>query len=204
MSQLKVNKNFIHDCNSPKVNFKDYQKSILDMNFTSQELSDILHFYLFNAPTLKNDKTDNLYGFKSLKEYGWTRKSLSKLESSLLAASSIDKFCIIKADSIENTLKSMNLDESICIEHPRAVLKQNFSTSVHEDGSVKITQKEARMECLFRHIRNSFAHNCTYLFENDNILLEDKDDKGKISARMLIPKRALLEWIPIIKKENIQ
>ena len=64
----------------------------------------------------------------------------------------------------------MDLADEICIQHPRAVMKQNCSVSIQEDGTTIINQNETRMECLFRHIRNSFAHNHTYLFDNDNIL----------------------------------
>ena len=54
------------------------------------------------------------------------------------------------------------------------------------------------MECLFRHIRKTLAHNRTYQFENGNILLEDVDDNEKVSARILLSKRTLLDWIDII------
>lgn len=111
-------------------------------------------------------------------------------------------FCLIKSDDIVNTLDSMNLTEKICVEHPRAVLKQNFKVTVLEDGTAVIAQQESRLECLFRHIRNSLAHNHTYLFENNNILLEDCEENGKVSARILIPRDSLLEWIKIIRRDN--
>ena len=92
----------------------------------------------------------------------------------------------------------MDLDDTICSKHPRAVIKQNVSVKVLEDGSTEISARETRMECLFRHIRNSFAHNRMYYFEEGNILLEDRDDNGQISSRILISKQALIDWIGII------
>lgn len=58
-----------------------------------------------------------------------------------------------------------------------------------------------KIKCLFRHIRNAFAHGNTYFFENENVLLEDKDGK-KVTARILIPQQALLEWTGIIDKSR--
>ena len=75
-------------------------------------------------------------------------------------------------------------------------------TVVLPDGSTEIKQHETRMECLFRHFRNAIAHNHTYLFDNENIMFEDCDESGKISARILMPKNALLTWIEIVRSGN--
>lgn len=203
MAKKHINENFLHNCGGSKVRIKENIKSITDMNFENKQVLDILEFYLFHAPVLKSGKDDDEFGLKSLKKYGWSGNSaINKLEGRLLKASSIAVFCFIKSDSITQTLESMDLLDEICVQHPRAVLKQNCSSSIQEDGTTVISQHETRMECLFRHIRNSFAHNHTYLFENDNILLEDSDESGKISARILMPKKALIEWMDIIKKTN--
>lgn len=203
MAAKHINENFLHNCGLSKVKIKDKIKSITDMNFDNKQVIDILDFYLFHAPVLKSGKDADEFGLKSLKNYGWFGNSaINKLEGQLLKASSIAVFCFIKSDSIIHTLESMDLADEICIQHPRAVMKQNCSVSIQEDGTTIINQNETRMECLFRHIRNSFAHNHTYLFDNDNILLEDCDESGKISARILMPKNALIEWMDIIKKTN--
>lgn len=52
------------------------------------------------------------------------------------------------------------------------------------------------INCLFRHIRNSFSHANTYFFDNDYMLLEDKE-KNRITARILIKQQTLLDWIKI-------
>lgn len=203
MAAKHINENFIHNCGLGKVKIKDNIKSITDMNFDNKQVIDILDFYLFHAPVLKSGKDADEFGLKSLKSYGWLGNSaINKLEGQLLKASSIAVFCFIKSDSITYTLESMDLADEICIHHPRAVLKQNCNASIQEDGTAIISQNETRMECLFRHIRNAFAHNHTYLFDNDNILLEDCDESGKISARILMPKNTLIEWMNIIKKTN--
>lgn len=203
MAKKHINENNIHDCGSQQIDISIYTKSIVNMGFQPQECIDIISFYLLNAPVLKSNKTDNLFGLKSLREYGWIGNSgMSKLEGRLLKAANLGMFCFIKSDSISCTLEAMNLGQNVCIEHARAVIRQNYNVIVQEDNTVSITQQETRMECLFRHIRNALAHNHTYDFNNGNIMLEDCDDDKKISARIIIPKRALIDWVRIIKKEK--
>ena len=204
MASKKINENYIHNCGNEKVKKDNYIKSILSMGFSDAQIKNIINFYICNAPTLKSGKNDSPFGHKTLKSYGWTGNQLSKLEGKLLKAANIGNFILIKSDRIDETLENMDLSEKICIEHPRAVLKQNFSVKVYENGTAKISETESRMECLFRHIRNSIAHNHTYYFDNDNIILEDRDeDQKNISAVILIPKQALLDWIDIVDANNI-
>lgn len=197
-----ANENYVHNCGAKKIILQNYEKALTEMEFEPEQVIRILNFYLFNAPIIKNDKGNAKFGLKSLKEYGWMGNSkLSRLEGKLLKASEIGIFCFIKADSINETLNSMDLNDKICIDHPRAILKQNIRISVHEDGTTVVAPQETRMECLFRHIRNAFAHNQTYIFDNGNVLLEDSEENEKISARILIPKGSLLKWINITESE---
>jgi hypothetical protein len=203
MTKKHVNENYLHDCGLQKNTVTAYVKSIVNMGFEPRECLDILTFYMFNAPILKSGKNGNLFGLKSLKDYGWSGNSdMSKLEGGLLKAANLGMFCFIKSNSISQTLNSMNLEDKVCIEHPRAVIMQNYNMTVQEDGSINVMQQETRMECLFRHIRNSLAHNHTYDFNNGNIMLEDCGDNGKISARIIIPKQALIDWMKIIKNKE--
>jgi hypothetical protein len=202
MGKKYNNENFLHSCDEPKVVLKDHEHSVLDMKYSLEDQIRIVDFYLFHAPVLNPSKSENGFGLKSMKNYGWMgNQSMSKLEGLLLKDANLSIFCFLKSDSIADTLESMDLKDKICISHPRAVLKQNAKVSVREDGSVLVSQKETRMECLFRHVRNSLAHNHTYYFDNGNILLEDCDDSGSISARLLIPKQALLSWIDTIENK---
>lgn len=201
MAKKYVNENYIHNCGGKKVEIKKYIKPLTEMEIDKDKVLELIAFYLFNAPVLSASKPKNDFGLKSLKDYGWVGNAdMTKLEGRLLKAADLGMFCFIKSDSIDQTLESMDLQDKICIEHPRAVLKHNYAVSLREDGSFSVTQHETRMECLFRHIRNSIAHNHTYLFSNDNILLEDCEESGRITARILIPKKALEAWMIIIKK----
>lgn len=68
---------------------------------------------------------------------------------------------------------------------------RNYNVKTDEKENLSYsngTDSENEMSCLLRHIRNSFAHNSTYFFENGTILLEDKD-KSKCTARIFINKK---------------
>lgn len=199
----RINENYVHNCGLPQTEIAKKVTAISKMGFTSAQAIELIDFYLFSAPVLKSDKKGNAFGLKSLREYGWTGTSaMTKLEGQLLKTAGLSIFCFIKSDSIDGTLESMNLGDKVCIDHPRAVLKQNVKATIFEDGGTEIRQQETRMECLFRHVRNSIAHNHTYLFDNGNIMLEDCDENGKISARIIIPRDSLIEWMRIINPTN--
>lgn len=197
----KINENYVHSCNCPAIAPKNYICALSDAGYTDSEFREILGFYVLNAPILKSGRSSE-FG-KSLKDYGWCGNSkMTALERKLLKVSEIPSFCFIRADSIDNTLEQMQLGKgNWCVTHPRAVLKQNCKAKLLENGEVDVTNDETRMECLFRHIRNSLAHNHTYVFENGSILLEDADNQ-RITARILLKKYALLDWIRVVRKET--
>lgn len=203
MSKGKTNENFIHRCTSKQVKIAAYRRSIVESGMAQEDICEILDFFLFHAPMLKNDKKTEYSALKRLKDFGWTGNAkLLELEGKLLEAAEMEIFCILKSDTIKQTLKEMNLENQICICHPRAVMKQNCRITVCEDETVKIGVKESRMECLFRHIRNAFAHNDTYFFENGFVLLEDYDMDRTVSAKILFERKTLLQWIQIVKNEE--
>lgn len=160
----------------------------------------IVDFYVSKAPVLKNNKKDTEgFGLRSLKDLGWVGNTgLGRLEAELKSSADLTLY-FIRSNSIDSTLESMNLDGCICIEHARGVLQQKHNIVLKENGEVSITPDESRMECLFRHIRNSLAHGRTYSFNNGYIMLEDMDNQSnKITARLLIKFQSLIEWIEII------
>lgn len=122
------------------------------------------------------------------------------LESALASTAGLSSFCIIRNKTIKDTLRQMDLsNERICVSHPRAVLTQNFTFESDENETVKIKSGESRINAIFRHIRNSFAHGNTYFFPTGNCLLIDKDG-SKTTAAILVPKQALWDWIAIVDK----
>lgn len=164
-AKKKPNENFIHSCNSPLVDISKYKCSFSQIDYTDREFKEIVCFYVLHDFSSKKDDSD-ISEPQSLKEHGWKGKAiLSKLEREFLRKSDIPSFCFIKAPSISETLEQMTLGEkNCCIEHPRAVLMQNYKVDVYQSGEMKMNEKETRMSCLFRHIRNALAHNQIYSF----------------------------------------
>ena len=205
---MPYNENYVHICESNKVDIHKYHKSITCI-YSERKLVDVLDFYLFHPLILKDEKQNARFDQKCLKEYGWFgtrgRNSLSCLEGKLLRCAEIGSFCILKSDKITETATSLGLDgDRICVEHPRAIMKQLSEITLLENGQIRINDKEKRLVCLFRHIRNSIAHNCTYLFENGNVMFDDyeDDDLKNLTARIIMNQNTLVEWIKIICNEN--
>ena len=204
MAKQEANENYAHSCDSKLINSKECMCSLSQVEYTDNDFKKIIEFYVLHAPILKSDKSDR-FGVRNLKEYGWRGSSdMNKLERGLLKISGMHSFCFIRSSTIKETLEQMMLGETNwCINHPRAVLKQDFNVKVYENGKIEIINKETRMECLFRHIRNALAHNHVYVFSNGNILLEDVETQGnEITARILLNSKTLLEWIDLVKKEQ--
>lgn len=191
-----------HVCSLQKINISNYKKSIADSGFTDAECRLVLDFYVSKSPAMSSGCSIDF------KKFGWknTTNNLDgfpALEKRLANIAGIPQFNIIRCTTIKNTLKSMDLSNDImCIEHPRAVMKQDYKVTVTESESIKIISKESRMKALFRHIRNSFAHGNTYFFNNGFCLLEDHDCNGNCSARILIKKQSLIDWIFIVDKSQ--
>ena len=162
---------------------------------------------------LNNYKNKNNHQKNSLQiggsiilDNGWDiNKFLKEIESNLMHIAGIDKLCCIRSKKIDNTLKACDLYENeICVEHPRAVIQRKFTLEIDENEKISFAGGqggEKRIDCLFRHIRNSFAHTNTYFFNNGNVLLEDKDGT-KITSMILIKGQTLLDWIHYIDKDN--
>jgi len=117
---------------------------------------------------------------------------------------------ILPCSSMKNTLVQLDLETerkiknsdkkeeiAIDIETPRFCCLQPFT--VNEE--LKILGSCSQAECLFTHIRNSFAHGNTYFFDNGNILLEDKS--GKTTAKILISTNTLVDWIKLIDSKHL-
>lgn len=203
MACKKGMKGFSHTCDTKKIKLDDFKMPLRESSFSCNQVAVIWDFYVTRTFTGSSRQPI------SLENYGWDakEKDLKDIEAKLMSVAGIEKLCCIRASSIKNTLAACDLsDNFICVEHPRIVLKQKYSVSVDENEKMKFSGGEKRINCLFRHIRNSLAHSNTYFFENGNVLLEDieskKNGKKEVSARILIKQQTLLDWIKVIDKEE--
>lgn len=180
-----------------RIKIQDYKKSINSTNFTKNEISFIWEFYVtksFASSTSQKRKISD-YGNakipwkKMLKVAGIENKNLK----------------ILLANSIKKTLSDFDLEitegkdknkrnKAIEIDIPKIVCLTPYSISDEE----KPKPKAGEAESVLTHIRNSFAHGNTYFFDNGNVLFEDKDPRGEVTARIILKQKTLLDWISII------
>ena len=194
---------FTHKCESPKTEWQLYKCSLKESSFSHAQVSMIWDFYVTHSFTGGSGQS------YTLEDYGWDlsdnsrERTLKTLENQLLKAAGIDKLCCIRSKTIKDTLKACNFNEKyICTEHPRAVLMQRHSVTIDENETMKFAGGgENRITCLFRHIRNSFAHGNTYFFNGNTILLEDKDSTTP-TGMILLRQKTLLDWISLIDKDK--
>ena len=195
-------KGFTHSCEENLIDKNLFRCSLRDSSFSNEESTLIWDFYV--ARSFAAATGDPI----TLESYGWNdtnskTNGYPALESALAQNSGISAFGIIRGKTIKDTLAAMGLNhDSICITHPRAVLTQNFYYESDENEVARVKSNESRVNAIFRHIRNSFAHGNTYFFDNEMCLLEDKDG-CKLSAEILIPRRSLVDWIYIVDKDGV-
>lgn len=192
---------FEHSCADEKIEKAPYHISLKESGFTDDQIKVLWDFYVSRSFAAA---TGNPI---SLESCGWhdtqsKTDGFPALESALASSAGLASFCIIRNKTIKDTLSQMDLsNDRICISHSRAVLAQNFTYESDENEIVKIKSGESRINAIFRHIRNSFAHGNTYFFPNGNCLLIDKDG-SKTAAAILVPKQALWDWIAIVDKNK--
>lgn len=194
-----------HICNDTKIDIAKYKATLNASSFSDEEIKKLWEFYVSRSPAEQSSQSI------SLTNYGWENNNnrengLPVLEKKLIEAANNISICFVRARTIKDTLSAMDLaNDTICSCHPRGVLMQEFIYQHDENESVRVESKESRVRCLFRHIRNAFAHGNTYLLPNGMILFEDKESgsTGKVSARILMPQAALLKWITIVDREHI-
>lgn len=82
-----------------------------------------------------------------------------------------------------------------------------LKASINNNNEIEITYKskeepESKLQCLFRHLRNSIAHNNVYIIDNDKLLFVDYE-KENVSAAIILEKKKLLEWIDILERRKL-
>lgn len=116
---------------------------------------------------------------------------------------------ILLANSMNKTLENMDLiieegkgsvkrSKHIDIDTPRIACLSPFTIADEEAPKAKVGEAES----VLTHIRNAFAHGNTYFFDNKYVLFEDKDQRGGITARILLLQQSLLDWIRLIDHES--
>lgn len=197
-------KGFSHSCEVEKKSKSANKKSIKDSPFSYAQIDMIWDFYVTHTISGGSGLS------RTLLDYGWENTNNQKtgygaVEKELLSSKYFEKICFIRAKECKDTLSAMDLsNDMVCSSHTRAVLLQKFHIIIDENESIKYdssSQAESKLNALFRHLRNSFAHANTYFFDDGTVLLEDYEGK-KITASILINQQTLLDWIRFIDKNQ--
>lgn len=166
------------------------------VEFNDPDFVRIVIFFVFHSPC----KGLSSMG-KTLTEYGWSdpwkkpyylNKQLKKISSNpclLYSSSSYDK--------MEEALRKSNLLD-------------DFPYDCHSERVCIYNCQSNQFLSLFYHIRNAIAHGrfdiiniddeCVYIFED----AAGKDEKRKVSARMILKKGTLIKWIETIEHGEIK
>ena len=180
-----------------KIEVQDFKKSINQSSFTPDQIAIIWDFYVTKAiaESASQRRRANDYG---LKELPWK-------EMLLAAGVSTNNVKVLLANSINKTLVDFDLEitegkgtekrnRAIEIDIPKILCLTPYSIADEEKPKARVGDAES----VLTHIRNAFAHGNTYFFDNQMVLLEDKDQRGTVTARMILRNQTLLDWISLI------
>lgn len=189
-----------------KVCISSFHKSLSESNnWTADEVAAIWDFYV--TKSVANSASQR----RSVADYGLHELPFDKLLD--YGGVPSDKREVLMVDNLGEVLeeygfktteshmgpdgKKHDAEIPIDIESPRVVCIQPYSITGRKSPAPKGGGKGAT---LLTHIRNSLAHGCTYYFDNEMMLLEDKagGSSGKTTAMMLLPKRVFVDWIKAI------
>ena len=184
-----------------KIVVQDYKKSINQSLFTPDQISMIWDFYVTKAiaESASQRRRASDYGHRELP---WRDMLLS-------AGVTSNNVKVLLANSINKTLLDFDLEitegkgeskhnRAIEIDTPRIVCLTPYSIADEEKPKARVGEAES----VLTHIRNAFAHGNTYFFDNRMMLLEDKDQRGTITARMVLRCQTLLDWISLIDSSH--
>lgn len=155
-----------------------------------EDMKIIIIFFVFHIPV----EGVSARG-KSLKEYGWGKKrkanDFKELKRRLIEFGEMKTENFVCVNNFENIKRA--LEENELIDFPGNIEKQKLVFTKNKNGI---------NESLISHIRNAFAHGRVAFYKNGQyIVMEDINPKNKVvSARMILKKETLMNWIYIIRK----
>ena len=177
--------NYIYVADSP-----DWLKTDSPFDQLDDDWHKIIVFFVLHVPA-----EGVSFRSKSLASYGWGSKSgqddFKRLKARLIKYSgmSVEDFvCVNSYKKLKVKLQHMDLEE--------------FNPQIERQIIIIRKDKSGENESLFSHIRNAFAHgHVSFINIKDDVavILEDINNEKAVSARMIIYKSSLLNWIKVIE-----
>ena len=180
-----------------KVEIQGYQKSINQSSFSLAQAAMIWDFYVTKsvASSASQKRTVNDY---DLKLFPWKEMleiaQIDKSNVKILPANSINKTLAAFDLEIATGTKTQKHNREIEIDIPKIVCLTPYTIADEDKPKAKCGEAES----VLTHIRNAFAHGLTYFFDNGNVLFEDRNNYGTITARIILKQQTLLDWITLI------
>lgn len=166
----------------------DKSKNI-ESKFQNQDFAKIINFFLLQTPV-----TELSVRSKSVDSFGWGNTYELKKKMRIIGTNKINFEFADRLNEMQGYLTECNLID-------------DFSkiSDYTERGCFYIVKNQ--LNSIFYHIRNSLAHGRFNIIEQNNdwiFIMEDINLHKKVSARMILRKSTLLDWIAIIKQGNSQ
>lgn len=172
---------------------EDWLRWIAPEEFNDEDLFRIVVFFVFHSPcsTLSSmSRTLDVYGWNTPwgKPY-YLNKQLKRSSSNYNLL-----FSACNYNAIEDALRNANL-------------WKDFTNDLRTERICIYDNMHNQFLSVFYHIRNALAHcrinivdvdgECVFIMED--VVPERKHDRLKLSARMIIKKSTLLNWIDLIE-----
>lgn len=153
---------------------------VLPFEISDEKLMKLFSFFLHSAPTIESQSAAHIDEQRLFKNWLDFKVQIPSNMMMFFASSySRDKFI--------NSFKKYGIDDE-------SEVNRRTKAFVCKRKESKKGVSEADCHCLLRHIRNSIAHNNVYIANVGNrkyILFEDYNQKGNISARILLSQTDL-------------
>ena len=176
---------------------------IVPESFNATELFRIVTFFVFHSPCVgtTNKPQPASAMCKPITDYGWSAKwGNYRNPNSLnyILRNSCTNFSLIYSATGNNDMQQACDKADLLVDFPHKLNVERAAISISDQNQIL---------SLFRHIRNAFAHSRINMYPLDDgdvmFLFEDiakrKSEGIPVSARMLLRKSTLLNWITIIE-----
>lgn len=161
--------------------------------FNDYDLFRIVIFFVFHSPCSELSSM-----CRTLEEYGWSTpwRKPYYLNRQLKQA----------ASNYELLFSAKGYDE-MDVALDKAKLKDDFPSDLTRERICIYNNHSNQFMSVFYHLRNAFAHcrlnmadvNGACVFIIEDVQPNKKEDKVKVSARMVLRKSTLLKWIDLIE-----
>lgn len=186
MAQNNINCQNLKCSRSKMILLRDI--SIVPFDIEDTKLRPLFSYFLYHAPLIES--------MHSLK--------IDKLKHSSIMVSMFNgrhfeyqNFCSFNQSIEKNLEKGALAGESLCLKCKRFVCKKKKPNQVQSN--------ETDLECFLRHLRNSIAHGRVYYHHAGNrvhIIFDDRNEKGKLTARIVCIKADLEHWKRVLENPN--